>query len=154
MNAYFLDSSATVKRFSVETGTNFIIELFKPSNRHIIYVSEIQLAEVISALSRQKRGGFLSSDQFNRANRRFRRTFKKRCRKLAADISLIEQAADLAEKYFLRGYDAVQLATALEVEKTRQTAGASSIIFVSADNALNQAAASEGLMVENPNNYP
>lgn len=154
MSAYFLDSSATVKRFSVETGTNFVINIFKPSNRHIVYVSEIQLAEVVSALSRQTRGKFLTALQSERATRRFRRIFHKRCRKLSATIFLIEQASELSEKYFLRGYDAVQLATALEVERHRQTVGASSIIFVSADNALNKAAASEGLSVENPNNYP
>jgi hypothetical protein len=69
-------------------------------------------------------------------------------------LKIIEEAGLLAEKYFLRGYDAVQLACALEIEKTRNSLGASSIIFVSADNALNQAAQSEGLTVDNPNNYP
>lgn len=66
---------------------------------------------------------------------------------------MIEQASLLTEKHYLRGYDAVQLASALEVQKIRNSFGASSIIFVSADNALNQAAQNEGLTVDNPNNY-
>ena len=154
MNAYFFDSSATVKRFSREKGSNFVISLFKPSTKHTIYVAEIALAEVVSAISRQKHGKFLNPTRSDKAVKRFRRIFDLRLKKLAVDITLIEQASFLAEKYYLRGYDAVQLASALEVQKTRQSVGASSIIFVSADNALNQAANSEGLTVENPNNYP
>ncbi len=60
MLAYFFNSSATVKRYSKEIGTNFVTNLFKPSTKTIIYVSEIALAEVVSALSRQKRGKFLN----------------------------------------------------------------------------------------------
>ena len=154
MNAYFFDSSAIVKRFSVEIGTSFVINLFKPSAKNIIYVSEIALAEVVSAISRQMRGKFLNPPQADKSIQRFRRIFRLRFKKLAVDNGLIEQASFLAEKHFLRGYDAVQLASALEVQKTRQTVGASPIIFVSADNALNQAAQDEGLSVDNPNNHP
>lgn len=154
MSAYFFDSSATVKRFSIETGSNFVINLFKPSTKNVIYVSEISLVEVISALSRQKRGGFLNPQQCDKAVNRFRRIFLMRLKKIAVDDTLIEQASFLAEKHFLRGYDAVQLAGALEIQKTRQLAGASPLTFVSADNALNQAAQSEGLTVDNPNNHP
>lgn len=59
-----------------------------------------------------------------------------------------------ANKYELRGYDAVQLAASLEVEKRIKLTGGLPLIFVSADNDLNQAALGEGLSVENPNNYP
>ncbi len=59
-----------------------------------------------------------------------------------------------ANKYELRGYDAVQLAASLEVEKRIKLTGGLPLIFVSADNDLNQAALAEGLSVENPNNYP
>ncbi len=60
----------------------------------------------------------------------------------------------LAEKHFLRGYDAVQLAAALELRAELQAAGATNLTFVSADDALNLAASVEGLTVENPNNHP
>jgi uncharacterized protein len=154
MIAYFFDSSATVKRYSKEIGTNFVTSLFKPSTKNVIYVSEIALAEVVSALSRQKRGKFLNSAQCDKAIKRFRRTFKLRLKKLAVDNLVIEQASLLAEKHYLRGYDAVQLASALEIQKTRNSFGASSLIFISADNTLNQAALNEGLTIDNPNNYP
>jgi len=60
----------------------------------------------------------------------------------------------LSEIRGLRGYDAVQLATALELENRFSANNLSSIIFISADNHLNQAAQTEGLTVDNPNNHP
>ena len=49
----------------------------------------------------------------------------------------------------LRGYDAVQLAAALEVRLQVPL-----LILVSGDGDLNTAATAEGLPVENPNTYP
>jgi len=69
-------------------------------------------------------------------------------------LATVREAALLAEKYFLRGYDAVQLATALRIEGERKVIGAASLVFVSADEDLNQAAQAEGLSVENPDNCP
>lgn len=60
----------------------------------------------------------------------------------------------LAETYALRGYDAVQLATACAINALCTANSLPPVKFVSADNELNAAAASEGLIVENPNNYP
>jgi hypothetical protein len=85
---------------------------------------------------------------------RFRRVFKDKFFTTEIDSNLLEEASVLAEKYALRGYDAVQLAAALFVQNRRGRIGATSLIFVSADNALNQAAQAEGLTVDNPNNYP
>ncbi|MGI8668725.1 MAG: type II toxin-antitoxin system VapC family toxin, partial [Aridibacter sp.] len=65
----------------------------------------------------------------------------------------INSAMILADKYALRGYDAVQLAAAVEIETERKSLGASHLIFVSADNELNDAAKTEGLATENPSNY-
>lgn len=59
----------------------------------------------------------------------------------------------LADKYELRGYDAVQLASALEVNRLRIADGLSPIVFISADNNLNSAATTEGLTADNPNNH-
>jgi len=61
---------------------------------------------------------------------------------------------DYAGKYELRGYDAVQLAAANEVEIEFRNIGAPSLIFVSADNDLNAAAQAEGFLIDNPNHRP
>lgn len=154
MAAYFFDSSGLTKRYAKEQGTAWVISLFRPFSNNRIHVAEISLVEVISALTRRHRGNNLSTNQYQRAARRFRRVFKDKFFTTEIDGRLIDEASNLAEKYALRGYDAVQLAAALSVQNRRQRIGASSLIFVSADNALNQAAQSEGLSVDNPNNYP
>ena len=67
---------------------------------------------------------------------------------------LFDSGMALAEACGLRGYDAVPLPGGLAVNKLCIANGLPPIIFVSADNELNLATANEGLLVENPNNYP
>lgn len=67
---------------------------------------------------------------------------------------MIAAAMKLARSHALRGYDAVQLASAIEVHQVRVAAGASPVTIISADDPLNAAALAEGLLVENPNNHP
>jgi uncharacterized protein len=154
MPAYFFDSSAAVKRYVRETGTNWTIGLFRSPNQNAFYAARVTLVEVISAFTRRMKSGSLSPLQTGKAKTRFRRAFRRKFFKLEIDARLIERAAELAEKYALRGYDAAQLAAALTANDARISIGASALIFVSADSNLNNAAASEGLTVENPNNYP
>lgn len=152
--AYFLDSSALVKRYVRETGTSWIISLFRPPPQAVVfYISQIALPEVISALARRLRGKSLTTGETNKAKRRFRREFERRFFKLSIDARVIERAADLADKHALRGYDAVQLAAALSANDARTSLGAAPLIFLSADDALNDAAALEGLTVDNPNSH-
>jgi hypothetical protein len=67
---------------------------------------------------------------------------------------LIAMAMQLARAHALRGYDAVQLAAAMEVNQRWVAAGQPPITLVSADTALNLAALAEGLVVEDPNDHP
>jgi predicted nucleic acid-binding protein len=67
---------------------------------------------------------------------------------------LVEQAAAFADQYGLRGYDAVQLATAVGAQAIRASLGLPPLIFISADDRLNAAAQSEGMSVDNPNYHP
>ena len=60
----------------------------------------------------------------------------------------------LAEKHGLRGYDAVQLASVLEIHRQHLAVGLPSPVLVSADAELNSAALAEGLQIENPNLHP
>lgn len=154
MSAYFFDSSSLVKRYSKETGTTWIISIFKPNKDNRIYVARITFVEVISALSRKARGGQIDSSSEIKAVGRFRRAFHGKFRPVEISPNLTEHAAQLVRKHFLRGYDAVQLAAALQIYQKRNSLGLSPLTFVCADNKLNDAAKAEGLAVENPNNYP
>ena len=57
----------------------------------------------------------------------------------------------LAETHALRGYDAVQLAIAVEVNARGITLGLPVLTLVSADGELNMVVTTEGLTAEDPN---
>ena len=67
---------------------------------------------------------------------------------------VITRAVSLVQVYPLRGYDGVQLATALLTNEERASLNLPALIFVSADVNLNTAAQAEGLTVDDPNLHP
>ena len=66
---------------------------------------------------------------------------------IAVNSDLIDRAVDLARQRALRGYDALQLATALVV---RSLVAPEVVTFVAADDELIAAAEMEGLPSINP----
>ena len=153
MPLYFLDSSAIVKRYISETGTNWILSLHKPSAQNVIYVAQITGVEVVSAISRRLRGNRMTQKAADKAIFRFKIDFANKFRIIRLNDQIIAEAMRFSETHFLRGYDSVQLAIAVELEKRFASQKLNSITFVSADNNLNSAAITEGLAVDNPNNY-
>lgn len=154
MSALFFDTSALVKRYARETGTSWIIGNFKTAANNRIYVSRVTSVEVIAAITRRVRVGSITTSDASKAITRFRRLFKGTLRKVEITNQLIEEASALAEKHFLRAYDAIQLASVLEIQQQRVAAKKTPIVLISADDALNMAATAEGLSVDNPNNHP
>lgn len=154
MPLYFFDSSATVKRYSTEVGSKWVFGVLRPSAGNTIFVAHITGAETVAALARKRRGKHLTADETAKAINRFQRHFARRYHKLIITDDVIVAAMTLADKHELRGYDAVQLAVALQIEAEGKSINASPLTFVSADNDLNAAAHAEGLAIENPNNYP
>lgn len=153
MAAFFCDSSAIVKRYVAEIGSKWVSAIIDPEDGNRIYVARITLVEVVSAISRREKGGHITTSDADISRSKFEQDFFIQFRKVEISESLTEKAAQLAKKYALRGYDAVQLAAALETESERITSGLSSVTLLSADADLNAAAVSEGLAVENPNDY-
>jgi len=148
---YFFDSSALVKRYIAETGSVWVRSLCAPEANSIIYLSRITGAEVIAAIFRRQRMGDLLVEDARIVSRQFRKDFQQNYRVIEVTGEIVEQAMDLAETWALRGYDAVQLATALYLHRIRQELGLSPLIFVSADENLNAVAEAKGLRAENPN---
>jgi uncharacterized protein len=153
MDNYFFDSSALVKRYNSEIGTNWVLQIYRPSSKNLIHIAQITLVEVIAALTRRALDKS-SNSHYTKSVKRFERDINERFSVFKINDLMIQGACKLAVKHNLRGYDAVQLAAALQAEGELSQLGMSPIIFVSADNELNNAALSEGLNVENPNNYP
>lgn len=154
MPAYFLDTSAVVKRYISETGSFWVINLLRPSAKNSLYVSSLCEVEVVSALARRRKGLHISVQSADKSIKRFQINFEKNFLIVEATVDVLKKAADLADLHELRGYDAVQLASAIIADQDRVKHNLSKIIFVSADQKLNTAAQSEGLQIENPNNYP
>ena len=67
---------------------------------------------------------------------------------------LIADALALADRYELRAYDALHLAAAIELNRSRVASAQPALIVVSADLELNAAAIAYGFIVEDPNAHP
>ncbi len=154
MANFFMDSSALVKRYVNETGTNWVRSITDPSAFNVIYIARIAGAETVSAINRCSRRGTITAAQMAVALADFRHHYALAYVPVEITSSLIAHAMDLAETHGLRGYDAVQLAAALQVQAECTALGVSGITFLSADDSLNAAAAVEGLIVDNPNLHP
>jgi predicted nucleic acid-binding protein len=152
MAHYFLDSSGLVKHYVAETGSGWVQNLCTPGN--IVYISRITGAEVIAAIFRRLRVGDLQPKNAQAVARRFKDDFGRIYRVIEVTAEVVERAIELAEARALRGYDAVQLATALELHHLRREMNLPSVTFVSADRDLNGAAEAEGLLADDPTAYP
>jgi predicted nucleic acid-binding protein len=151
MSAYFFDSSAIVKRYVKEAGTERIIKITDPTKRSRIYVARITGVEVVSAITRRGRNDDISGIEMKRAITQFQNDFSSQYRVVEITSSLVVEAMSLAQIHALRGYDAVQLAATLEINDHRLGMALPALTLVSADDALNEAARAERLAVYNPN---
>jgi uncharacterized protein len=149
MAAYFLDSSAVVKRYVSEVGSSSMISLTDPRAGHDLHLAEITIAEVTSAIVRRQRAGDFTAEESAEALACFREDCRIQYGLVAISSDVIARAGELAERHFLRGYDAVQLGAALELWH-RVRAAQMDFTFVCADGTLNTAAQQEGLSVMNP----
>lgn len=151
MTDYYLDASALVKRYTDEPGSAWIRQITDSSVQHTILLAEITLAEVAAALAAKHRvPGGITQQQRDRALSRFLQDCDEHFLLLPVGRSVIERAVELTQHYRLRGYDAVQLATALVTSETLKSQNLSSPIFVAADDDLLAAAQSVNLFIENP----
>ena len=151
METCFFDSSALLKRYVNENGTTWVNDLTNPKAKTTLYIARITGAEIVSALTRRYKCGSLTFSEFNTAITDFRHYFQNDYRIVEISEVLISQAMNLAEKYALRGYDAVQLAAALEVHNERLAFDLSAPTLISSDHALNDVAIAQGLTVDDPN---
>jgi uncharacterized protein len=153
MAVYFVDSSALVKRYLVETGSIWLENLLsQPSND--ILIAEITQVEVIAAITRRGRSTSISPQDATKACNRFKADVSSEYQVASLTSTMISSAILQAETHALRGYDAIQLAIALEVNGVALANGLLALTFISADNELNKVALAAGLMVDNPNNHP
>jgi len=117
-------------------------------------MAEITLAEVASAFARAARDDRISDEERLSYLDLFIGDCAERYRLVAIERTIIDRAVDLTQVHYLRGYDAVHLATALAVNAELLREQLPPLTFVAADEDLLKAAEAEGLPIEKPNLYP
>lgn len=154
MTAYFLDSSALVKRYVPETGSPWIQALSAANSGNSLIIARITWVEVRSALSRRQREGRLTSADATLIIQRFRFDLNNQYQVIELDSTLAETAGQLVGQYPLRAYDAVQLASVLLLQPAFANTQSTSLIFLTADDRLLAIASALGLLTDNPNHHP
>lgn len=139
---YFFDTSALVKRYHVEIGSDKVDKVFNDEDG-IFLISELAIVELASALQRKKSRGEITATDMNNTLARFAESVLRNLIVVGFRSGFIQRARDLVLKHDLRTLDAFQLAAALEFEPL-------SPIFVCADDRLSDVARTVGFTVLNP----
>ena len=134
----YLDTSSLVKLYITEPGTDAVRRLVDEAT--VVATSSIAYPEARAALARRRRERALRAAAFVLAKRALEADWS---RYFTVDVTatLCREAGELAERYRLRGYDSVHLASFAEVARQ---AGARETRFSSFDDRLNRAARSLG----------
>ncbi|NJE61357.1 type II toxin-antitoxin system VapC family toxin [Thermococcus sp. 21S7] len=139
----YLDSSAILKRYLNEEGSNVVREAFRDA-----YRGEVRLAfsfwnigEVMGILDKKRRRGQLSEEEFNFLKKGFLAEVKRFTRLGVLEVVpvhslLLADAWELIERHHLYQADALQIVSAKHVEAES---------FYTADKRLHEVALKEGL---------
>jgi len=143
---YFFDTSALLKRYQKEPGTDIVNAIFDAPDCYV-YVSSFSLLEVVSALDRKNREQLLSEDTLTVILERFWADLKLE-RKAIVEIhdSHIKLAKNFILAHHLRPPDALILAQSLILKGWP----ADESTFVCSDKKLLSAAEALALRVLNP----
>ncbi|MGH2903307.1 MAG: type II toxin-antitoxin system VapC family toxin [Solirubrobacteraceae bacterium] len=132
----YFDTSALVKLVIVEDGSELVSELW--ATPYPATSSILSYPEARAALAAALRGGRLSVAAHRRALEDFE-SLQDELSLIGIDAGLARQAGQLAEKFALRGYDAVHLASALSTGEL--------VTLVSWDHDLRHAATENGCAI-------
>ena len=151
MTTYYVDTSALVKRYIDETGSDWVRATLSQSPPPSVILVNLAIVELTSALARRRRDGLLTPAEYAQIQNAFRSDCLNEYHVVTAVDGIIGEANRLLERHPLRAYDAVHLAAAIVANRHLLADGLSSLEFLSADDRLNEAAAAEGIVVDNPN---
>lgn len=113
MPVFYLDTSALVKRYRTEQGTEIVQQLFdNPSPEDRFFISFFSIIELTSGILRLAKGGQLSQDTANQILARFWRDVQKLFRLWPLNDDIAVDAVTVVEEHRLRSADAIHLATA------------------------------------------
>lgn len=146
MSCYFLDSTAFVKLFVQEAGTDAIIRLMEATEDNRKLISAGTPLEVYAALKRRERLGGLAPEDSEGA-RNILRVEAARMVQQPLNPAVLEAARQVLDRHELRSSEAIQLGAAVVAREMFQGI---EIVFVSSDKRLLEAAKEEHFETLNP----
>jgi predicted nucleic acid-binding protein len=140
---YYLDSSALMKRYAAESGSDSMTMLVESDA--MIAVSWLALPETLAAVARRAKGGSLSAEDLKSIKNQLHLDLQ---RFMIVEVSgaPVEGIEALIARHALRGADSIHLSTALWLKKATK----SPVVFVASDHELLAAARAERLKTLNP----
>jgi predicted nucleic acid-binding protein len=133
----YADTSALVKRLIKEDGADLVEQVWDTAER--VISSDLIYPEARAALAAARRAGRLDDDGLRRATCRLERMYDD-IEMVQTDLEVGGLAGGLAERYALRGSDAIHLAAALSIDAPR-------VVVTTWDRRLARASADNGLAV-------
>jgi predicted nucleic acid-binding protein len=145
MAAYFVDSSALVKRYRYEAGSDRVSDLLDRADA--LVMARLTQVEVSAAIFRRGRAGGMSVQDLDNAMVAFDRDVRHSFSVVEFNPRVVERSIDLVRAHSLRAADAIQLASVL---LARAQLAPTELTVLGSDLELNAAAIAEGLSVIDP----
>ena len=130
----YLDTSSLVKLYVDEVGSDDVRDMVVEAA--IVTTSVVAYPEARAALARLRRSGDLTPRKFSAVKRSFEAQWPAFLA-LEVTAAVSREAGEFAERYGLRGFDALHLASFAEIARR---AGTSDTLFSSFDDRLNKSA--------------
>ena len=142
MPLFYVDTSALVKRYHIEPGSEQVDRLFTDPMA-VLVTANVAITELTSALDRKCQEGALTSDGLMQILAVAARDVLAEFWLLELDRSHIRQSQQLILRHHLRTLDALHLAVLLSIKDLHP-------VLVASDLRLLQAAGQEGFDLLNP----
>jgi uncharacterized protein len=146
LDLYFLDTSALVKLYVQEPGTDRLLPLIRDQSENRFAVLTLSVVEIRSAIRRRQRAGDIEAGVATAIIEIVQSHMETRFIRQVINDTVIDTALEMIDRYALRAYDAAQLAGCLVLCEI----AAEAYTFVCSDRRLLEAARSEQLRVLDP----
>jgi len=148
---YYLETSALVKLYVREMGTDRVLALADRTAGNRFAILALSKIEFRSALRSRERNGEIPAQIANHLLDTFDRHMQGVFVTQMINDFVLDIACVLIDRYTLRAYDAIQLAGFMVL---KDAAGTEVPVFVSSDQALLEAGRQEGIPVLDPCSNP
>ncbi|MGB8887628.1 MAG: type II toxin-antitoxin system VapC family toxin [Candidatus Korobacteraceae bacterium] len=147
MTLYYLETSALVKLYVREQGTERLLALASRIADNRLAIFALAQIELRSAIRRRERNGEIPPVIAAQLLELFGRQIESRFLTQPVTDFVLDIAAAVVDRYALRAYDAAQLAGYLAL---RNSSGGDVPVFVCSDQELLSAALQEGIPILDP----